>query len=213
MVVAEGTNGRAARRSASTRARAALPRRGGAPRRDLLGRRRPRDRDRRAPGRRGRRDRAHDATTASGRWSSTASRLRHRSRSSSGPSTSSAPGASTATSGRSNFTRSERFGGQESGTGQRIPCHLMPGNDGFEKFLRFGEGRRKKRLERAGRLYRHARARVPAALRRGAEGEDRRVPASGSRTARSWTTCSSRRSRRCARRASGNRTSACSTSR
>ena len=66
---------------------------------------------------------------------------------------------------------------------------------------------------RAGRLHRDARARLPEALRRRAAREDGRVPRSGSRTARSSRTCSSRRSPPCARRACASPTSASSTSR
>ena len=66
---------------------------------------------------------------------------------------------------------------------------------------------------RAGRVHRDARARLPGALRRRAAREDGRVPrAARERRGRSRT-CSSRRTPRCARRASASPTSASSTSR
>ena len=81
----------------------------------------------------------------------------------------------------------------------------------LDKLSNLGEGRKLKNLEAPGPAREHVRARGRGPLRRGAAGEDRRVPRSGSRTASRSTTCCPRPSPRCERPRGGRSASVTST--
>ena len=91
----------------------------------------------------------------------------------------------------------------------RYPRRRM--TQSLEKFLRFGEGRRMKRLQQQAAYITTLEPEFQALSDDELRGEDGRVPRAARRTARSSTSCSSRPTPPCARRACASPTSACST--
>ena len=141
-----------------------------------LGGRRPPDRGRRAARRRGRGDRALELRRRADARGRRRARCSARFPRSSGPTTSSAPAASPATSGRSRRTRSERVASRGRGRARADTLCRWPMAAGFEKFLRFGEGRRMKRLAEQAAYIATLEPDFQRALRRRAAREDGRVP-------------------------------------